>query len=284
MRIKKLMSDILIFNDECLNQTSLIEYENKLFKTLDMIEIYLTRILLLYGNDEKEVLSLKEKIEAYRDDFINVQGNVEGIKAMCLKNIANMRKEFITSVRENYFGYYIYRGQNIMEPVSINEYLYLLHSSIVNNEQVYYSMPEIEYKGDDEIKSIHLYGRPSEIAYEIFKDFPIKDIRTDVLSLSDRILILARDLGHSLMVEITFQKGKAIVSYFIPKVVNYLMVNELNGVNKVNEKSSFATGSFEVNLDLLKDALFEFVMKMPMDEDMYKKGGLYYEEETGKSL
>ncbi|MDD4608472.1 MAG: hypothetical protein PHD10_05035, partial [Bacilli bacterium] len=123
-----------------------------------------------------------------------------------------------------------------------------------------------------------------DTAYEIFKNFPIQDIRADILSLSDRILIMARDLGHALMIEITFKEEKAIVNYFIPKVCNYLMVNELKGVNQVKSDSKFAKGSFEIEKELLKETLFDFIVNVPKDEDMFKEGGSCYREETGKTL
>ncbi len=284
MKIKKLMYDVAFNDEDGYNQESLIEYENRLFKALNAIETYLTKILLMFNYDEKRILSLKSKFENYRNDFMRVQGDASGLKKAYRMNISDMSKEFVDSVNESFIGYYLFSGQGAIEPTSVNEYLHLIHASIVNNEEVYHRMPEIESSGEDENSSIHLYGKEDDTAYEIFKNFPIQDIRADILSLSDRILIMARDLGHALMIEITFKEEKAIVNYFIPKVCNYLMVNELKGVTQVKSDSKFAKGSFEIEKELLKETLFDFIVNVPKDEDMFKEGGSCYREETGKTL
>ncbi|MDD2469589.1 MAG: hypothetical protein PHI22_01480 [Bacilli bacterium] len=284
MKIKKIMYDLALNDEDTYDQESLIKYEDKLFKGLDTIEFYLTKILLLFGSNGTDLTPLKEKFTSYRENFISVQNNVAGLKQMYRKNISDMRKDFVNSVNENYVGYYLHRGQSVLEPTSINEYLHLLHASIVNNEEIYHGMPEIASVSENEMYSTHLYGKKNDTAYEIFKDFPIRDIRADILSLSDRILIMARDLGHALMIEITFKNEKAFVNYFIPKVCNYLMVNELNGITEVNRNSKFAKGSFEIEKDALKEALYDFLVKVPMDEDMFKEGGTCYREEGEKTL
>ena len=284
MKIKRLMYDVAFKDEYAYNQESLVEYGDKLFKALDAIEAYLLKILLLFKYDEQSINSLKERFAKYRDDFINVQDKVVELKKQYIKNISDMSKEFITSVNENFMGYYLFSGMDVLEAKSINEYLHFLHASIVNNEEIYHRMPEIEYRGEDENQSLHLYGKKDNTAYDIFNNFPIKDVRTDILSLSDRILIMVRDLGHALMIEITFENEKAIVNYFIPKVCNYLMVNELKGVTEVTKDSKFAKGSFEVEKELLKEPLFDFLIKVPRDNDMFIEGGTCYKEETRRTL
>lgn len=284
MKVKKLMYDIAFKEEYIYNQESLIEYEDKVFKALDTIETYLLKILLLFEYSENSIRSLKERFTKYREEFVNMPRNIKELEKKYEKNISYMRKEFTDSINENFAGYYLFSGANVLEPNSINEYLRLLHASIVNNEEVYHKMPEIDSMGEDENSSLHLYGKESEIAYEIFKDFPVRDVRVDILSLSDRILIMARDLGHALMIEITFKNGMYVVNYFIPKVCNYLMVNELKGVTEVKKDSKFAKGVFEAEKDSLKGALYDFLVKVPRDDDMFKEGGLCYKEEVGKTL
>ncbi|MDD2489637.1 MAG: hypothetical protein PHY26_00055 [Bacilli bacterium] len=284
MKIKNLMYDLAFKDEYAYNQESLIEYGNKLFKTLDIIESYLLKILLIFEYDEKYIIALKKRFTNYREEFINVQNSVIGLKKVYQKNISDMRKNFIDSVNKSFIGYYLYRGDNVLEPVSINEYLHFLHASIINNEEIYQKMPEIESIGENEYNSIHLYGKRNDAAYEIFKSFPIKDTRVDILSLNDRILIMVRDLGHALMIEVTFKNEQAIVNYFIPKICNYLMANELRGITEVKNDSKYAKGSFEIENNLLKEVLFDFLVKVPKDEDMFKEGGMCYEEKNKKIL
>ena len=50
------------------------------------------------------------------------------------------------------------------------------------------------------------------------------------------------------------------------------MVNNLPGVHKVNENSIGTTGAFEIDVEDLPTVLFDFISKVPTDDDMiYRK-------------
>ncbi len=69
-------------------------------------------------------------------------------------------------------------------------------------------------------------------------------------------------------IEINKGKGSYLVSYFIPKICNVAMVNDLKGVQKVTENSRNTRGSFTTTLDKLPEEVISFISKVPMDKDM----------------
>ena len=79
---------------------------------------------------------------------------------------------------------------------------------------------------------------------------------------------MVRDKGHALSIEISLHNDVARIEYFIPKLCNIDMINKLPGINAVNKDSIGATGVVEVPINILSDALFDFISKVPMDSDM----------------
>lgn len=89
-----------------------------------------------------------------------------------------------------------------------------------------------------------------------------------MVAISERkLLMMVRDRGHALSIEITLNGQNARLEYFIPKVCNVDMVNNLPGINRVNEDSIGATGVVETPVEELPNVLFNFISKVPMDGD-----------------
>ena len=92
---------------------------------------------------------------------------------------------------------------------------------------------------------------------------------TDMVAVNERkLLMMVRDRGHALTIEITLNLQTARIEYFIPKICNVDMVNNLPGINKVNQDSVGATGILEIPISDLSNTLFSFISKVPMDSDM----------------
>ena len=109
---------------------------------------------------------------------------------------------------------------------------------------------------------------------KIFEEFPNDmDVGwTDLVCINERnLLIMVRDRGHALTIEVTLDSQDASLKYFIPKLCNIDMINALPGINKVNETSVGASGFIEVPIDDLSNTLFDFISKVPMDSDMVFK-------------
>ena len=90
------------------------------------------------------------------------------------------------------------------------------------------------------------------------------------LGLVDKKLIMmVRDRGHALTIEITLNAKGARMEYFIPKICNVRMVNDLPGLfNPVDKNSVGATGAIETSLEELPSTLYDFISRVPMDHDM----------------
>lgn len=91
---------------------------------------------------------------------------------------------------------------------------------------------------------------------------------------------MVRDLGHALTIEIMKQKEKYEVSYFIPKICNIIMVNKPKGVRKVDYDSQYTRGAFDTIKAELASEIVKIIDGVPMDDDMFIEGGIYYDTST----
>jgi len=180
-----------------------------------------------------------------------------------------MSEELVNEVGENCVGYKIFRGVDLSKAKSLNEILHVVHQTIVNNEKNLSNLPKIDEKTNDNGASITLYGNLNELSSIIFNQFPqeLSCGITDIVSLNNSVIMMVRDRGHALSIEIEKENDKYYVKYFIPKINNIDMVNELKGVRKVNEDSKFTTGIFETSIEALSYNLTNFISKVPTDFD-----------------
>ena len=153
----------------------------------------------------------------------------------------------------------------------MNEILHFLHSFILNNENILQSIVLINQKQNEFNYPIQLRGNKVEIFDQLFEKFPTNiDVGwTDMVAINEKKLIMmVRDRGHALSIEISLNGNIARIEYFIPKLCNIGMINALPGINKVNNDSVGATGIIEIKKDELPQVLFDFISKVPMDSDM----------------
>lgn len=266
-------------------QEDAIEYVDKMYKKLQDMEYMFTKILKMLGNDETLLNYLKKLFTHYEKELLNTHYDPKKLKEFYQNCISNMNPNLIQKINTQIKGYYLFSNYQscFLDCITINELLHVLHTYIVNTESFYERMPVIAKKEDEAVGTITLYGRPSILAETIFNslDFNINSSIIDILSLNNnRILIMARDLGHALTIEIEATNNLAHVSYFIPKVCNIDMVNKLKGITPIkvdentNLKELYAKGSFEVPVNELIPNLTEFMMNVPKDEDMFLEGGI----------
>ena len=153
---------------------------------------------------------------------------------------------------------------------SVNELLHVFHSYVTNNLDTLRSIPEIAHKGNDKW-SVTLRGENTEIARQIYDSFDISiDVgTTDIVAISDdKILITVRDRGHALQIETEAKNDKEIgVYYFIPKVLEPKMFDNIKGITKVEEGDTFAVGSFVTDKENVGSEIFNIVKKVPTDLD-----------------
>ena len=125
---------------------------------------------------------------------------------------------------------------------------------------------------EEEAAGAKYYDHGKEVdPYALFpKNLNVGD--TDMVAVdNNKLIMMIRDLGHALTIEITINSDIARVEYFIPKICNANKVNKLPGVEKVSEDSSApdsTTGITEFPISDLPQQLFDFLVKVPTDEDI----------------
>ena len=272
LKIKELLYNLAPSNIDGYNQDSIIRYMDNFFDTLNEIRSQFSKI-----TDSFNYKGLNEVIEnhfqRYNQRLLNCNYSLDEVKRIYQDCCSNMRPELVSKAKEEFIGYTLFNGSVntlVYECQSINEILHVIHSSITNNEKYYKSMPKISEKENDEGYPIVLYGRKNELAQKLFDDFPLEMScgDTDIISLTNKTLIMIRDRGHATSIEIDIEGDNLFVKYFIPKICNIDMINNLKGINKVNSDMKVTTGAFGTTKENLSKDIIDFINGIPMDKDM----------------
>ena len=265
------------------NRETLIEYSEKLFQALNDVEYYMSVILEKFNFSSQDISYLKNFITALKSELIKCEYDFNKLQNFHNVFFSNMSEKLVNLVGENCVGYSFFSSVDLKEAKSLNEILHVIHQTIVNNYKLLQSLPKIEEKKNYENYEIALYGKENIAARSIYEKFP-KELScgwTDIVSLTnDRVIMMVRDRGHALSIEIEKENDKYYVKYFIPKICNINMVNELKGVNKVTKDSKYTVGIFESSLEALPYEVIDFISKVPMDKHMHIEGGMFYNEES----
>lgn len=186
-----------------------------------------------------------------------------------------MDENLIEEVKKKFVGYSPLTLGHLPELINkaktINELLHVIHSYIINNEFILQSMPVIATKKNGVSRdSMVLYGEKTELAQKLFDAIP-SDLdcgHTDIISMQDRILMMIRDRGHALTIDIdsSDEKGDILVKYFVPKLCNEEMIKKLPGVENISP--NVARGMFICKEDALSKRLFDFIGRVPTDADI----------------
>ena len=121
--------------------------------------------------------------------------------------------------------------KTIEKAKSINEVLHFIHSYVVNNDQILQIIPLINTKINNYQYPIRLRGFNTPIFEQLFNQFPIDlDVGwTDMVIINEKKLIMmVRDRGHALTIEISLNNDIARLEYFISKSCNIEMNIILN--------------------------------------------------------
>lgn len=280
LEIKNILYNATPKEEYRYDKNSLIEYSDKLYKFLNDIEFDLKKILSDFKLDYKNFINKIFKI--YRNKLLECDYNFDKLKIFYEVCFSNMNVDLIDNVRNNSAGYSFKNPIFLIEEASsINEILHVLHSSIINDETYYGNVPVLAQKYNDDNYPIILRGKDNALVRNIYESFPsnMDCGNTDILSLSNKILLMVRDKGHALSIEISVEEDSCLIRYFIPKICNIKMVNELKGIiNKVNENSSYAVGVFNVQMEAVPSEIINLIRKVPTDANMFSDGGKFYNE------
>jgi hypothetical protein len=256
-----------------IDESSLVTYTNKVDEGLKYIFSEIKCITKdIFGINSSVFQKVMELEKSIMINFYNCGLNMSKLRTFYERNISNMDPEFLNMVKKELKGYYLsFDTKTVPMISSINEMLHYIHSYIVNNDDLLQNVPLSCEKNNDFGYPISLRGSSSKVFENLFRQFPnnLEVGYTDMVIINEnKLIMMVRDLGHALTIEITLNGEVARLEYFIPKLCNIDMINALPGVNKVNENSIGATGVIETNIDLLPAVLFDFMSKVPTDRDM----------------
>ena len=246
-----------------------VELEKTLLKVFDVIRKSINEMLNFtlkaYENNINNKLNLIEK------EILDCNYDVKKLLNVYEKYFYKMNPELKKSLQENIYGYGLLfnEAKPLDDCISINDILHYLHFHVINDTNLLKLMNKINEKGEHD--KITLYGKESELADKVFKKLDISE-ETIIVSFTDHILIMVRDVGHALSIDAMVEGESVRVNYFIPKVCNVEKVNQLLGVNKLNLETDTAisstSGEYIVSKDNFPESISEFIKSVPTDEDM----------------
>ena len=283
IEIKNILYNIMPNETDKYNKETITEYSDKLFKAINDIEYYTNVILNNFDFSENEKSYFNKFIKALKSELINCRYDYNRLKQFYEVCFSNMDEKLVDKVGTEIKGGYLFSGVALSEAKSINEMLHIIHQTIINNENNYRNLPIINQKQNFEGNNVTLYGKDSSLAQNVFNLIPynLSSDYVEIMCLSDdQIIMMIRDVGHALTIEIEKEKDKYYVKYFIPKICNVNMINNLKGVKKVTKDSKYTVGIFDSTFEKLPFELIDFISRVPTDKDMFKEGGQYYEEKS----
>lgn len=293
------------------DESSRIEYTDKLYKELKYLEETFIKIIKSLELGDNAIDVIREHFNKSRELFLKGHYEKGEIEKLYRDVFSNMDFKLVELVKENCVGYFLTKeglGELINKSKSINELLHVVHSYICNSDDLLKSMPILASKDNEEEYPITLYGEQSETAKKIFEEFPISLMcgSAEIVSMENMILIMVRDRGHALSINIDISnKDNILVKYFIPKLCDRGMIEKLPGINKSGITNNGATGMFSTTQKDLSHKLFNFIGRVPMDGgmgimDIYEEsdepeneeeshleevnGNVYFEERDAKDL
>lgn len=292
MKIKETPMSLAPTEADDYDELSRMEYLDKLEKGLDSLEYDTLASIKKFGFGEELNNTIREYFANKKKSM--AVGKYEA--GICQKiynsEFASMSENFIEEVKEGFVGYAFFSNPSklpgfVKKAKTVNELLHSIHSSIVNNDEILESMPQIGTKRNTIEEPITLYGEENEVAEKIFKEFPLEmDCGiTDIVSLKNKVLMMIRDRGHALTIDMDTTNPKEVeVKYFVPKLCNEEMIRKLPGINESSITKSGASGFFVSDKDKITKDLFDFIEKVPTDGDMVFDKTIYEINEKPLSL
>lgn len=292
MKIKETLMSLAPTEADDYDELSRMEYVDKLEKGLNSLEYDTLASIKKFGFGEELNNTIREYFANKKKSM--AVGKYEA--GICQKiynsEFASMSENFIEEVKEGFVGYAFFSNPSklpgfVKKAKTVNELLHSIHSSIVNNDGILESMPQIGTKRNTIEEPITLYGEENEVAEKIFNEFPLEmDCGiTDIVSLKNKVLMMIRDRGHALTIDMDTTNPKEVeVKYFVPKLCNEEMIRKLPGINKSSITKSGASGFFVSDKDKITKDLFDFIEKVPTDGDIVFDKTIYKIDEEPLSL
>lgn len=259
------------------SEESRMDYLARLFSELNVIEFKFKTIARKFNAGVQLENSFKDYFDRVKNELaeLGYGGRHESLEKIYQKIFTAMKPELVEKAKQTFCGYTMFGGlgavSSMMDDVgSINELLHITHSSIINDEELLKSMPLIGTKKNSFGYNITLFGKENEVSKKIFDNIP-QDLDvgyTDIVSMEDRTLMMVRDRGHALTIDIDSSDIDNIdVRYFVPKICNLDMVKALPGINTSSITQNGARGFFVSKGEDISESIFSFIGSVPTDMD-----------------
>ncbi|MBR2587820.1 MAG: hypothetical protein IKD77_01270 [Bacilli bacterium] len=256
-----------------------VECSDRMWKLVSKIESKFKRLCDTLGFDYNMI---KPSIENAKKQIMEANYSYQDFARIYNECFAKITDSTLKSIGENVNIHAPGAGilQLINGEKSFNEILHILHSTVLNSNEMLRSISEIETyvcPGGNINFSVSLRGQANENARDIFNTF-VKYCKkippkyqsfgyTDFIAIDDKkILFQVRDAGHCTTGEIIKQDdGQFGVSYIIPKITNDEMVSKVKGINGFTKGDIYAVGTFLTSSESLAEDISELIMSIPGD-------------------
>lgn len=268
--IKKLIPDA---NNEFIftSRKETIKFLDNLFKTTKDLKYYfekINQITNLFSKDEMDLIFYsiyKEQITLNPDDETSIRKFLE-TRFYKLDPV-------LTNKISTFFKGYIWLSPSVSEILpqctSLNEILHLEHAYINNSERFYTEVPIIFQDKNFEGSPLNLRNKDSILGRNLIESLKTVSLGfTEICVFENKILIMIRDKGHALTIDIEEENGLYYINYHIPKLCNEKMIEKLKGIKSINKSSNAALGSFVSSEETILEDLTEFIKSVPTDADM----------------
>ena len=286
MKIKETLTKIAPNEHDELDEESRIKYLDMLYEELKSLEVDFLIGIQKFNLEPDVTKELMGFFKKARESILIGKFHPGICKEIFTSIFSDMDSKLIEDIKDKCVGYTFLQSSDLIELIdksnTVNELLHVIHSYITNNNEILQAMPIIGEKTINNGEKIKLYGEENEIAKKIFDNFPdIIDVGyTDIIGLKDKVLIMIRDRGHALSIDLDTSRDDGIdVSYFVPKLCNREMIENLPGINKSGITQNGATGFFVLERKDIEKQLFDFIEKVPTDNDIPKEHRFYKEDE-----
>lgn len=274
MRIKDTILSLAPNELDDYDEENRIKYVDKLYKELEFLESEFTQMSENLSNNQESTETIRKYFNKAKQAFFISEYEPGAIQKLYQNYFSNMSDKLIEDVKAELYGHTVYNGninKCIHKVSTINELLHVFHSYVTNNNEMMEKLPVLAEKQNTIDMPIILYGEETEISKKLFEDFPL-DLDCDdvqIVSLQDKILMMVRGRGHALTLDIDItDKTNALIKYFVPKLCNRDMIEELPGINIKGISENGATGLFQISYEEMNKKIFDFIEKVPTDKDI----------------
>ena len=272
MICKIIINDIIPNELDFYSDDTRLVYKNKLYDNITKLYVYINKMMKSYEVNDNVILKFNDMIKKI-NEYINspsfdilLKKDYYSFLKFIDKYITDMRTSFVYSIKKGFFGDYLDYGYGVIMPNTINEFLHYIHSFVINNDKIYKDINILKNKDTDD-RVIYLRGIETMIGNALYNKILLSCIDSsiiDIINLDNKIIIMARDLGHSTLIEIdTLDLNNIYVKYFIPKNTDREKTGLLKGINENNNE--FATGNFKTNVDNLTNDISTLMLNIPRD-------------------